>query len=106
MQSALSVKSKIDNGTYRLEDIRKVFAESKRKFMSPAWNTFLAIVDDSDVPMGTYVCCKFCKHVLKCTVTVTNNGKDAGTSNLLRHIKNCGAKVTLMSKKKRKCFWL
>jgi hypothetical protein len=101
MPSVLLIKRNIENNVYRLEDVRKVFARNKKSLISPAWNTFLAIIDENSEPISTHVCCKYCNKVMKSSVTIAN-GKDASTSNLLRHVKICKAKVQLVSKKKRK----
>lgn len=72
MQSEAIIKNNIDERIYRLDDVRKVFAQTKRKFLSPAWNTFLAIIDENGEPIATHVCCKYCSKVLKNSVTVAN----------------------------------
>lgn len=102
MKSVILIKRNIDNNVYRLEDVRKVFAKNKKCFKSRAWNTFLAIIDENGELIRTHICCKLCKKVLKGSIAIAY-GKDAGTSNLLRHDKSCRAKVQLVSKKKRKC---
>lgn len=102
MASAAQIKKKINDKIYQIKDIRQAFEKSKRKFQSTVWNNFNAIVDDKNEVIEHFVCCKYCKDVLKCTV-VYEAGKDFGTSNLRRHIAVCKAKKQVISKgKKRK----
>lgn len=99
MVSTAQIKLKIQEKLYNTQDIRQALEKNKRKFQSPVWNTFQAILNEQKEVILTHVCCKFCQEVFKNTVTLTVR-RHTGTSNLLRHEKVCRARLRLIANKK------
>lgn len=97
METAGQIKKKLEDKIYKIRDIREALVNAKRKFQSPVWNSFQAILNADNEVVVNYVCCKFCQEIYKCTIS---NQKDNGTSNLLRHEKVCRARLKFISKKK------
>lgn len=96
MYTSTSVKSKLNEKIYQVKDIREAFAKSNRTFQSKVWNTFEAILNENGEIVPTYVCCKYCHEVKKCTID-----SSSGTTNLLRHEGSCRARKTFKSNKKK-----
>lgn len=86
MESIKSVHKKIVDKIYQTKPIQEAYNTQNRKFISPVWNTFQAIIDNETEIVKDYVCCKYCKFVFK------SCRKEQGTSNLHRHVNVCKAK--------------
>lgn len=91
------VKKKLNNQTFKTGDLREAYKSKQRKFCSPAWCKFLAVYDENDVLLSSHVVCKVCRDVFKSGIHDTNETsadgttkkKGHGTSNLLRHSREC-----------------
>lgn len=102
MDSSAKIKRNLKEKKYQLKDIREAFEHSNRKFQSTIWNNFEAILNEKSEPIPNFVCCKYCKDIFKCTVGLTK--KNIGTSNLLKHDKNCPAKIENIQKNNNRMY--
>lgn len=86
--TASLIERNIQNNLFQTKDLKEAFRDTKRKFFSPAWNKFLAVVDDNNDVLLSHVVCKLCQRALRSGLDAKNT-RGNGTSNLLRHSKKC-----------------
>lgn len=90
MLNSNTIRKKLRANIFKTQNIRDAFQDNVRKFSSTAWNSFDAIIDDTNTPLLEYVFCKYCSGVLKHQL---GGPKIHGTTNLLRHRRICEPKV-------------
>lgn len=84
------VQKNINNSIFKTGDLREAYKKKQRKFCSPAWCKFLAIYDENNALISSFVVCKLCRKVFKSGIDDCKDGKKGnGTSNLLRHSRDC-----------------
>lgn len=104
MLNSVNIYQNIKKNVFRTENLKETFQHSKRKFVSPVWNNFLAIFNDKNEPILTHVVCKFCENVFKHkleTCEIKTSNKEPGTTNLLRHTTKCRLKWNKMKPTKK-----
>lgn len=86
------IEKKVKDKTFSTKDLDEAFNDTKRKFISPAWKKFLAVYDENGEIIKSYVVCKCCSKAMSSNLDTTESKKGSGTSNLLRHSKECTPK--------------